>query len=325
MKLKLFWIMLVLAVSAIASAGTLVVTSPTEGAFLGTNNTLRFQITGATVEVTIGVDIDSGAGVTHIEQRFTPDGDGKINDSIPLNFSASSPEGPYTITVTATEPGNTYNTVVLHVTVDVTKPKFFDLNPINNSFVKGPNVPIVVKVIDANFKEYRVQINGQDIPGNTGTSLDANSSFTVNWNTNGILQDGAQTILITTKDQANNESTSSLTVTLDRIAPVTTIQFPRSDTNVRPRSDVSVVVDVADASSSSVSVTGVDVVIRDMNNNLILRVPRLSFQAQGSTTVRWTGRIKKTVTLPRDFKVVATTVDKAGNVGVPQTTVAHVG
>lgn len=325
MKFRLIWVMLLLAIAAFASAGTLTVTSPTEGAFLGTSNTLRFQITGATLEVTIGVDIDSGQGVTHIEQRFTPDGDGKINDSIPLNFSASSPEGPYTITVTATEPGNTYNTVVLHVTVDVTKPKFFDLNPIDQSFVKGPNVPIIVKVIDANFKEYRVQINNQDIPGNTGTTLDANSTFTVNWNTNGILTDGSQTITITTKDQANNEATQTLNVTLDRIAPVTTIQFPRSDTAIRPRSDITVVVDVADASSSSVSVTGIDVVIKDMNNNFIMRVPRMSFQAQGSTTVRWTGRILKTTPLPRNFKVVTTTVDRAGNVGVSQTTNAHIG
>ncbi len=325
MKLKFLLVMLMAVVAAIASAGTLVVTSPTDGAFLGTSNTLSFQVTGATVEVTIGVDIDSGQGVTHIEQRFTPDNDGKINSSIPLNFSASSPEGPYTITVTATEPGNSYNTVVLHVTVDVTKPKFYDLNPINNSYVKGPIVPIIVKVVDANFKEYRVQINNQDIPGNTGTTLDGNSSFTVNWNTAGILTDGTQTITITTKDQANNENTSTLSVTLDRIAPVTTIQFPRSDTPVRPRSDVSVVIDVSDSSSSSVDVTGIDVVIRDMNDNFMLRVPRLSFAAQGSTSVRWTGRILKTVTLPKNFKVIATTTDRAGNVGVPQTTIAHVG
>jgi hypothetical protein len=307
-------------IAAFAAAGTLTVTSPTEGAYLGANNNLKFQITGATLEVTINVNITGPGGTTNIQKRFTPDSDGKINDQIAINFSQSSPEGAYSITVTATEPGNTYTPVTVNVNVDVTKPKFFDFNPVADSFVKGPNVPIIVQVVDANFKEYRVQVNNQDIPNNTGTSLDSNNSFNVNWNVDGILQDGAQTITITVKDLADNEETKTMTVTIDRIAPTTTIQYPRADTRVRPHSTIPVTVDVSDQSANSVSVTGIDVVIRDMNNNLIMRVPRTSF-----SNGRWMGRILSTTTLPKKFKLVATTTDRAGNVGVPQTTVVTVG
>lgn len=306
--------------AALASAGTLTVTSPTNGAFLGANNFVKFQTTGSVLEVTITVNITGPGGTTIIEKKFTPDGDGKINDQIAVNFSQSSPEGAYTITVTATEPGNTYTPVVVNVNVDVTKPKFFDFNPVANSFVKGPNVPIVVKVVDANFKEYRVQVNSQDIPNNTGTTLDPQNSFLVNWNVNGILQDGEQSITITVKDQAGNEETKTLPVTIDRIAPTTTIQFPRADTKIRPRSTITVTIDVADPGSNSIAVTGVDVVLKDMNNNMIMRVPRTSFQ-----NGRWMGRIQNNTPLPNKFKIVATTTDRAGNVGVPQVTNVKIG
>lgn len=327
MNMRVLFAFLALFIATVASAvGTLTVTSPTEGAFLGANNTLRFNIVNASVEVQVKVEITGPGGLTTIgPQPFTPDSLGHIEGTIPVNFSQSSPEGAYTIVVSATEAGAPYIPVTIHVTVDVTAPKFFDFNPIANSFVKGPNVPIIVKVIDANFKEYRVQVNSQDIPNNTGTTLDGDNTFTVPWNVSGILLDGAQSITITVKDLANNEKTQTLSVTIDRVAPTTTITYPRSDTRVRPRSTISIVVDIQDQSSTSASASGVDVLIRDMNDNFILRVPRTSYQAVNGTTARWSGRIRNNVTLPRRFKVVATTVDKAGNAGSPQTTVVTVG
>lgn len=323
MKLKLIFALLALLITAMAGAvGTLTVTSPTEGAFLGANNFVKFNITGANVEVQVTVTVTGPGGTTTIgPQPFTPDTDGKITGSIPVNFSQSSPEGPYTIVVSATENGASYVPVTINVTVDVTKPKFFDFNPIADSFVKGPNVPIIVKVIDANFKNYKVQVNSQDIPNNTGTTLDGDNTFTVTWNVTGILQDGAQTISIDVKDQADNDSTESFTVTIDRIPPVTSIVYPRSDTRVRPHSTIPITVDINDSGQSgSVDVTGVDVVLKDMTGHQIMRVPRTSFQSN-----RWTGRILSTTNLPHQFKVVANTVDKAGNVGVTQTTIVTVG
>ncbi|HVT14164.1 MAG TPA: hypothetical protein VHE55_18020 [Fimbriimonadaceae bacterium] len=323
MKLRLLFALFALLTTAMAGAvGTLTVTSPTEGAFLGGTNSLKFNITGAQVEVQVTVTVTGPGGTTTIgPQPFTPDTDGHITGIIPVNFSQSSPEGPYTIVVSATENGASYVPVTIHVTVDVTKPKFYDFNPIADSFVRGPNVPIVVKVIDANFKNYKVQVNGQDIPNNTGTTLDSDNTFTVPWNVTGILQDGAQSISIDVKDQADNDATQSFTVTIDRVAPTTTITYPRSDTRVRPHSTIPITVDINDSGqSNSVAVTGVDVVLQNMSGHLIMRVPRTSFQSN-----RWTGRILSSTNLPHQFKVVANTVDKAGNVGVTQTTVVTVG
>lgn len=325
MKLRVFVIFMLTLVAALAGAGTLTVTAPTDGAFLGATNNVSFNITGAILQVTMNVHIVGPATIDLPSQDFTPDADGKIQGTIAMNFSQSTPEGAYTITITATEPGNSYVPVVRNVTVDVTKPKFFDFNPIANSFVRGPLVPIVVKVLDANFKEYHVQVNSQDIPDNSGTTLNGDNTFTVPWDVTGILQDGGQTIDISVKDQANNEATESFTVTIDRVAPVTNILYPRSDTHVRPRSTVPVSIDIADFSGTSVSFTGLDVRVTDMADNLLFRVPRTSFQDVGGNHSRWNGRIRSNVTLPHRFKLVVSTVDKAGNVGAPQTTVVTVG
>jgi hypothetical protein len=322
MKLRLVFALFALLATAIASAvGTLTVTSPTEGAFLGATNKVKFNITGAVVEVQVKVEITGPGGTTTIgPQPFTPDAENRITGEINANFSESAPEGAYTIVVSATENGVPYTPVTINVTVDVTAPKFFDFNPTNNAFVKGPTVPIIVKVIDANFKEYRVQVNSQDIPNNTGTVLGMDNTFIVNWNVAGLQHDGAQTITIVVKDQANNEKTKTLTVTRDTVPPTTSIVYPRSDTRVRPHSTFSVLIDIADQSNSSVDVTGVDVVITNMSNQVLRRVPRVSFQSN-----RWTGRILSNVTLPHQFKIVAKTTDKAGNVGVTQTTIVTLG
>jgi len=322
--LRLLFATLAVFTAAIASAvGTLTVTSPTEGAFLGATNNLTFTINGAVQEVQVTVTITGPGGVTTLGPTpLAPTGTPPtIAGTIAMNFSQSSPEGAYTIVVSATENGAPYTPVTIHVTVIVTKPKFYDFNPIANSFVKGPNVPIIVKVITSHLKTWHVTINGQDIPNNTGTTLDADNTFTVMWNVSGILLDGAQTINIDVKDQANNDSTQSFTVTLDRVPPTATIQFPRSDTRIRPHSTVPVTVDVQDSQgASAIDVTGIDIVIKDMSDHQLLRVPRTSFQSG-----RWTGRILSYVTLPSQFKVVAKVVNRAGTAGATQTTIVTVG
>src|SRR6266568_2808834 len=99
MKLRFLFALLCLLATALASAvGTLTVTSPTDGAFLGANNTLSFNIAGAAVEVQVTVTITGPGGTTTIGPTpFTPDTEGRITGTIPVNFSQSSPEGPYTI------------------------------------------------------------------------------------------------------------------------------------------------------------------------------------------------------------------------------------
>lgn len=306
--------------SVIAQAAfTLSVTSPTEGGFLGFSNSVKFLITNASEETTVRVTATGPAGPTVIEKKFTPDSDNKINDSIALNFNESSPSGAYTILVEAFDSSFTATPVTRNVTVDVLKPKILEFNPISNGSVKGPTVPVNVKVSEANLKEWRVKIDGNDIPNNTGTALDTNGEFQVNWNVTGFLTDGNHTINISVKDKSDNETTQSVTVRLDRLAPSISIAFPRSDSRVRPNSDFSVLVDVTDPNSGSIDVTGMDVIIRTTGGAYLYRVPRISFQTTGQGTFRWSGRVlKKSIKLPSTFKIVVSAVDRAGNVAVTQ-------
>lgn len=308
-----------LAITCSGFGQTLNVTSPTEGAFLGQSNQIKFTITGVNVEVLVKARVEGpGGGVTNIEGNFTPNADGKVDNNLGLNFSESAPEGAYKITVTGTRKDTNvvFGTAVINVTVDVQKPKFLQFNPINNAFVRGV-VPIVVKVLESNFKDYRVQINNQDIPDNTGTVL-SNGTFTVNWDTSGILKDGSQTISIRLRDEAQNEATQSVSVTIDRIPPSATIVQPLSGVNLRPKSNVSVAVDVQDGSGSNVDVSGVDVVARTMDDAYLGRVSRSSFKSAGSNTMRWSGRLRWTKSLPKEFKIVVNVRDRAGNVGTQQ-------
>ncbi len=309
-----------LIATAVASfAQTLTVTSPNNGDFLGLSNQIKFNVTGASTQVNIKATI-TGPGAVQFtsENDFTPDVDGKINDQLPLNFNQGAPEGAYTITVVAKRKSDNgvFGNVTINVTVDVNKPKFLSLNPLTNSFVKGI-VPITVKVLEPNFKDYRVQVNGSDIPNNTGTTL-SGGTFTVFWDTTGIQFDGTQTVSIRLRDEANNEETKSVTVTLDRVAPIVTIAQPLSNVKLSPKSDVSVAVDVSDGSANAVDMTGVDVVVKKLDGTFLARVPRSSFRNTGGNNFRWSGKLRYNSKYGKQFKIVVNVVDRAGNISATQ-------
>jgi hypothetical protein len=306
--------------SVLAGAQTLSVTSPNNGAFLGTANQVKFLITNISVEANVKVVATGPGGVTfQTEGDFTPNADLKIDSSLTLNIQQGSPEGPYTIVVTAKRNDNqqVFGTVNIDVTLDLTKPKFLQFNPLDGTFVRG-TVRINVTVEEPNFKDYRVQVNNSDIPDNTGTVLNKEGDFDVFWNTSGIQFDGAQSIGIRLRDLANNEDNRTINVTLDRVAPSVNILQPRSDTFLRRGSNVSVAVDINDISSTSVDVTGVEVVARTLNGDYLGHVARESYRAISQTSNRWTGRFRYKSSNPSTFKIVVTTVDRAGNQAVTQ-------
>jgi hypothetical protein len=319
MRIKgIFVLFLAVMAAAQAIAQSFTVTTPTNGSFIGLNNQVRFNITGAVQEVTVTATAVGPGGVTFSNNgRFTPDAEGRISSQLALNFNQGVPEGDYVLTVTATEPGQTYTPVVINVTLDVTKPKFLNFNPISGSFVKGGVIPIRVSVQEPNFKDYRIQVDGQDIPDNTGTTL-VDGAFTVNWNTAGIEFDGSKTINIRLRDQADNEETRTFEVTLDRIAPSVIIVQPRANVRLAPRSNVSVAIDISDSSNGSTDVTGVDVVARTLTGGFIARVAVSNFAGVAANVNRWTGRLRWKSGMPKKFKLVVTVVDRAGNVAVTQ-------
>ena len=317
-KLRLiFLVLLPFALAATGFAGNIVVVSPTNNQVLGATNTITFNITNAVTAVTVSYVLKGPNGVQlSNNQQFTNIVDGKINGTLPLNLDKSLPDGAYTLQLTATESGNPYNTPpLIHLTIQLTAPKILDFNPVSGAFVKGV-VPISATISTPLMKDYKVQVDGQDIPNNTGTT----TNFTVKWDTGPLPTDGTHTISITIRDQALNSTSQSITLTVDRLAPSVTITYPRSDTGLLPHSTISVVIDIADASAQSVSVTGLDVVAKSMTGSVLLRVPRVSF-----TGTRWTGRIASYVSLPSQFKLYVDCVDRAGNRAAQQVVTLKVG
>jgi hypothetical protein len=316
-------LLLTAALSPAAFAGTLSVTSPSNNDFLGRTNNVSVNITGASREVTVRVRaIGTGTGTTgttfEFEKRFTPDSDGKANGTIPANFSEGAPQGRYDLRVTGTEQGNTYNTVVIPVTIDVAEPEFLNFNPADSTFVNGGTsgiVPIRVSVNEANIKESRVQVNSADIPNNTSTLR----NFTVNWDIRNIRQDGEQSISIKVDDKAQNSTSRTVSVTIDRLRPNSNITAPARGLQILPGTNIPVAVDIRDQFTGSVDPTGIDVVARTLSGAFIARVSRRGTNNNG-TTLNWFGRLRWRNNFPTEFKIVVTAVDKAGNRAVVQET-----
>ncbi len=291
--------------------GTVTVTSPNNGDFVGSSTQIKFNIASATLAVKVKVTISKvgGGPSTNLpEQTVTPDANGIGSGSVTWAPGTSFPEGDYNIQVDSTEGGTPLPSTALVVTLDRKKPELVSFAPTNGSFVKG-TVNITAVIQEVNLDTWRVTVNGEDLPDNTGST----STVTVSWDTSLIENDGSQTIAIILKDKANNEKTVSINVTLDRAAPTVQINNPRVNQAIRPGSTMGVIVDITDASTTSVDIMAIQVEIQKLDGTLIKRVSRSRFGPQGSA-IRWQGTVR--VTLPpgvTQFKVVARVFDKAGN------------
>ncbi len=321
--MRAVWIFAAMAMSVVSLAGTITVTSPNAGDFLGKNNTVKLTVQDAYHQVRVVVTATNVADPTvqiTSQQDFDPDADHKINGSMPLNFSDSTPEGQYRITVVPSEPGATYNTITpFLVNVDVNIPRFKDTNPITGSFVRGI-VPISAALEEHNMKEWRVQISSRDIPNNSGTT----DSFVVNWDTSSIRDDGGQTITIKAEDLAKNTNTKTISVTVDRVAPSITVQTPSSGARLRPKTNIAVAIDLVDQFANSVNINGITVSLQRLDGSTIGLVARRSIRANGNT-MSWSGRIQYSRALPSQFRLVVRAVDRAGNQAVTQVVPLKIG
>lgn len=311
------------ALATVADAGTLTVTAPTEGAFVGSSTNITFRIAGGVVEVTVRALITStktGASTT-LTTQVTPDENGDANGTMNWAPSTSFPEGAYSIEVSATEPGNSYTPTTIHVTLDRLDPRLFEYSPVNNSFINGP-INVTAEIDEPNIDIWRVTVNDSDLPNNTGST----TSINVLWDPSNIELDGEQTVKINVKDLARNESTQSITVTLDRAAPVVTVTYPQVNQAIIPGSIVTVLILVQDISSSSVDPVSVVAEIQTMSGTVIRRVSRLSYDEVNPTTARWVGRWRAVIKGGvNEFKLVVKAVDRAGNVATTQTIPLHFG
>ncbi len=308
--------LLLAAVAGFASAGTISLTDPTPDDFLGRSNTVKFLISGANAKVTVSVELRQVADPTVVistQREFTPDASNQIDGSIPLNLSQGLPNGAYTLKVTATEPGATYNTLTpINVTVDVKDPRFLQFNPVNGGFARGL-VPITALFDEDNMKEWRVQVDGADIPNNIGSSLD----LATIWDSSLEVNDGPKTITISAEDLAGNKASQTITITVDQNPPSALILSPTSNDVFYGNARVPVIVEITDQFNNAVDSRTIDVVIEDMAGNIIGRVARRSVTNQGPK-VTFSGRIRDISSLPSEFKIVVHVSDRAGNAAVDQ-------
>lgn len=307
---------LFVAVAGLASAGTISLTDPTPDDYLGRTNTVRFLISDANAKVTVRVELRQVADpsvVITTQREFTPNADKTIDGSIPLNLSPGLANGAYTLKVTATEPGATYNTLTpINVTVDVKDPRFLQFNPIDGGFVRGL-VPITALFDEDNMKEWRVQVDNADIPNNVGTDV----MLSTTWDSTLEVNDGPKTITISAEDLAGNKSSVSVTITVDRNPPSALILSPTTTDVFYGNARIPVVVEITDQFNNAVDARTIDVVIEDLQGNLIGRVARRSVQNNGSK-VTFSGRIRDISSLPSEFNIVVHVSDRAGNAAAPQ-------
>lgn len=304
---------------AAANAQTLSLTSPIDGDFVGTSTTFRLRVTGASQQVRVTVKIEKNPGgnpsTTLPVVQIEPNAEGNGEGSAVWTPGTSFPEGLYDVTITATHGGSPMTPITLQVNLDTVKPEIIDFSPSNNSFVNANPVTITAVIQELNLEEWRVTVNDEDIPNNTGNT----NVLSVMWDPSLIEQDGEQTIKITAKDLAGNQQTKEIKVFLDRVSPELLVLFPRPNQGVVPNGLLGVSFDVIDSRSDSVDVGAIVVELRTMGGQFIKRVSRISYSERNDTTSRWTGIVN--VTLPpgiTEFKLVISAVDKAGNPAIPQ-------
>ncbi|MBL8065815.1 MAG: hypothetical protein JNM34_08140 [Chthonomonadaceae bacterium] len=330
----------VIAIAALVSTSalsfsqrTINVSSPVKNDFLGKTNPVNFAIEHARFQVTVKVKA-SRVGSTDVvtsEKKFTPDTNDRINDNVPLNFSDGTPQGTWKIEVEPVEFDNngvrqTYTPskfVINPVVVDVKNPTFYTINPLDSNYVRGTGPNQIVK-INANLNEpnidlWKVQINSGDIPNNSGST----SIIDVDWSTKGIQKDGQQTITFDVKDKAKNPATKTVNVTLDRIAPRTTVLTPTASTNLPPGANINVVVRIDDQFPDAVDETGIDIVAKTLANKFIARVSRRGISNSGNS-LTYAGNLRWRNSLPRQFKLAVSAVDRAGNRAVVQEVVVTI-
>ncbi|HWP31492.1 MAG TPA: hypothetical protein VNK96_07205 [Fimbriimonadales bacterium] len=310
----------------------LTITSPQNGDFVGQTASIKYQVSGADSEITTKATITEDANPSNeiiLEESKVPPPQGNITGELQWNPGKNYPGGLYHIKVEGfigkSQTGVLFETILLDVTLDPQEPKIIDFSPAEGAFVNGTvNFSFKTDELASNVKEWKLTIDGSLAKTASGTS-----DFNVIYNFNPDVDDGPKTVLVSVKDLADNVTEKQYTITLDTADPGVEIKSPNSNIKVKPESIVYVVLHItgefidSTTGSSSVDVTGVDVELRDMNNNFIKKVPRLEFTVIGEV-IQWVGRFKVTG-LPNKFKVVVTVVDVAGNQADPQEVILEVG
>jgi nitrogen fixation protein FixH len=227
------------AIAVDGTAPVLTLTSPAEGALVASE----------TVNISGSVD-DLSILAVDINTTSVPVSDGSFSHAITLS------EGEQTIVVVARDAAGNSISLERVVTIDLTAPVITITEPFDGENLGSDIVTVSGSIDDSAIES--VDINGTLISVTNG-------SFTGPV----TLSDGAQTITVTASDEAGNEGSSSIDVTIDTAAPVVTIVSPVEGDSFGTRS---VVVSGAldDSEITEVDINGQIVAVTDGNFSMTL-------------------------------------------------------
>ena len=199
-------------------APVITIVSPSSGAYVTNNKQpVVFTITDETGGS--GVDLDSVVvkldGVVAPASSIT---NVPISGGYSFTYTPASPlgDGPHTVTVDATDnDGNDATTQSTTFTVDTVAPSLNVTSPANGSSTNSASVTVAGTTNDATSSPVSVSIslNGADQGAVTVQPSGAFSKAIT-------LEEGSNTIVVTSTDQAGKTTTVTVTVTLDTSVPV---------------------------------------------------------------------------------------------------------
>lgn len=209
---------------------------------------------------------------TTLVNTVSVNGTGAILSGESYTAAITLSEGANTVTATATDAGGNTGSSSITVILD-TIPPSITLDPVP-SLTNNPQLAITGKIEDAS-PITAITVNGKSV-GTTGQSPYQFSSDIT-------LTEGSNTITVTATDKAGNTSNSSITVTLDTIAPVITITLPADGSTVD--TSTITVTGTIDDNAATVTVNGINAAV---SNN--------TFTASGITLIKGANTITVTAT-----------------------------
>lgn len=203
------------------------------------------------------------------------------------------------------------------VVVDNTNPTVLITTPTSAGFVRG-SVQVTGTASDNNFKQYTVEYGSGEVPGSwssLGTFIApvSNGNLVV-WNTGDLgLTGGVYTLRLTAVDDALNQVSNSVTVTLDNDPPTATTGIAVPEI-FSPKADGSRVTTVALSSSDNYGLDGTTPWKLEFKNTAGMAVR--TYTGTGSPASQaWNGLYDDNVTVVQsgNYTYVYTVTDKAGN------------
>jgi hypothetical protein len=197
---------------------TVAVTAPADGAVL----------TGASVAV--NATASDASGIASVQFKLDGVNLGTADTQSPYQVTWSSPtNGSHVLTAVATDnAGNARTATNATVVIDNILPVATVTSPANGGRVSGASVPVTATATDNDaIAGVQFKLDG----ANLGTE-DTTAPYGVTWNST-TATNASHVVAATARDRAGNQSTHSVTVTVDNILPTVSVTAPTNGAVLR--------------------------------------------------------------------------------------------